>query len=186
MATGNADRTVGVAYFYCDGNYAEKQDHQLIFGCLVRQLLSPKRHDHPIFIHLKTLPTRSQKPHLAILLDAFQIISTELYESVYIIIDGLDECRNRKLLLDSLVKLSVTKAVNIITTSRAEENIIRVFVGMPTVAMDIECVQQDITLYVDDMLSGHDNFKSMKPEFKRELKDTLLLKSCGMYWKLYN
>lgn len=125
---------IGVAFFYCDANNSEKQEDRYILGSLVKQLLPTSFlvEGSTLMEHLENLYERNGcggSPPLDTLLFTLEWISS-MYERVYVIIDGLDECDKRKSIVKQLSKL-VTNVINLFVTSRPETDIEKAFEGRP-------------------------------------------------------
>lgn len=171
------DSTVGIAFFYCDGNYPEKQDVQYILGSIARQLFIPSRGSSAHFKHLQTLRTRIPIS-LEVLLSTMEMISSS-FNRVYIIVDGLDECANRKKLLHILSTLK-TEKLNLFLTSRYEKDIEIAFRDKEKLAMDEKCIQTDIGKHIEWMLEQNPQLSHIKPQLKQDIKTKLMMKSNGM------
>jgi ankyrin repeat domain-containing protein 50 len=168
------DSSLGLAFFYCDGNYSEKQDRRYILGSIARQLLPPASH---LFEQLKALRNRgSLRPD--ILVATIERIASS-YRHVYIVIDGLDECANRESLLDILSTLEIEN-VNLFVTSRCEKDIELAFEGKESLEVDQECIQIDIEAHIQWILDNNKKLQRIKPDFKAEIKQQLAKKSAGM------
>jgi len=163
-----------LAFFYCDGNYAEKQDPRYIFGSLARQLLTPESQQ---FGHLKAIRKRGSPP-VDVVLATLEAI-TSSYTQVYIVLDGLDECLKRDELLEMFSKLGTYK-FNIFVTSRPEKDIEKAFEGKPRLGFDQESVQYDIQTHIGWMLENNKKLKNIKAELKETIKSRLAEKSAGM------
>jgi hypothetical protein len=168
------DSTVGLAFFYCDGNNTEKQDLRYILGSLTRQILTP---GSPHFEQLETLRKRGPPPPDVLLATLERIASS--YSQVYIVLDGLDECARREALLDALSAME-TEKLNVFVTSRCERDIQLAFEGKESLEVDKECVQIDIVTHIGSMLDNHKNLKRIVPSMKEEIKEKLAEKSAGM------
>jgi hypothetical protein len=169
-----ADSTIGLAFFYCDGNNTEKQDLRYILGSLTRQLLTP---GSPHFEQLESLRTRGLPPPDVLLATLERIASS--YSIVYIVLDGLDECARREALLEALSTIE-TEKLNVLVTSRCEKDIELAFEGKESLEIDKECVQIDIVTHIGSMLDNHKNLKRIVPSMKEEIMEKLAEKSAGM------
>lgn len=163
-------------------------------GSLVSQLLSTKSGRaylaSPQSDYLKSLRQRHLEignvgsPPLDVLVAVLEWLSMATYQRVYVIIDGLDECQTRKELLIVLMKLANNKLnsrLNLLITSRPEEDIKSAFNGRPNAEMDPDGVRSDIQSYVTWILDHHHNFNDVSKDLKLEIKETLVEKSDGMY-----
>jgi hypothetical protein len=162
-----------LAFFYCDGNYPEKQDLRYILGSLVRQLLTPAS---PHFEQLQRLRERGSMPSDVFLATLETIAS---YNRIYIVLDGLDECANREPLLEILSTLE-TEKLNLFVTSRFEKDIEKAFEGKESLGVDQECVQIDIATHIGWMLDSDKKLKCIKLDLKETIKNQLAKKSDGM------
>ena len=157
------------AFFYCDGNYPEKQDSRYILGSLVRQLMPPISlvSSSKDSAELKMIRAQYERnsgggnPPLDTLFFTLEWISG-MYERVYIVIDGLDECENRKTLVNSLEKLS-PDTFNLFITSRPENDIEKAFASKRKMGMDDLYVQQDIAAHIKVVLDEDDDFQDLDP-----------------------
>src|SRR2546423_7783664 len=146
------DPSVGVAYFYCDGNDMESQSPRYIVGRLLRDLWGHKSINHSSHLerfrylrqtYFDSVP--SQK-----LLSTLECICG-LFNKTFVIVDGLDECKERTELLTLLAQLSGPN-LNVLLASRLEADISRAFQGRPAIEMLQEAIQNDIVRHVDWML----------------------------------
>jgi hypothetical protein len=175
-----------VAYFYCDGNYIEKQNPRFIIGSILRQLLERSfSGGDTSFIEGMTKfyeahkgdsfkQRRSREYFLIYLLSV-----SSLYSQVFVVIDGLDECQPREDLLELLMGLKSCN-VNLFVTSRPEVDIDRAFVGCSYLEMESDAVNDDITAYIDFRLDEEARLNRIRPQLKDEIKSKLLEKAEGM------
>jgi hypothetical protein len=168
------DSTIGLAFFYCDGNNTEKQDLRYILGSLTRQMLTP---GSPHFEQLQALPKRGSPPPDVLLATLERIASS--YSHVYIVLDGLDECARREALLEALSTME-TEKLNFLVTSRCERDIQLAFEGIESLEIEKEYVQNDIVTHIGWMLDNHKNLKRIVPSMKEEIMEKLAEKSAGM------
>ena len=175
-----------MAYFYCDGNYQNKQKPRFILGSLFRQLLeqslpvldSNKRMTVKRFYEnnkYRTFQTRDSLEYFVIHLCS---IST-VFETVFIVIDGLDECHPREDFLEILSHLPNTR-FRVLVTSRPEVDIKRAFSEKPETSMDEKAVLADITSHIDSRLEYGPRLKSLSPGVRAAIKEKLLRKCEGM------
>jgi hypothetical protein len=114
---------------------------------------------------------------LDVLISALEwILST--FDRVWIIIDGLDECVERKGLLNILSVLA-RQPMSLFITSRPEKDVEKAFQGMPSLEMDQKPIKSDIAAHVDWSLA-QDEFADISDEMKREIRETLMGRSAGM------
>jgi hypothetical protein len=162
-----------------------KQNPRYIFGSLVRQLIAPLLDvGTPHAEHINALRERdSQRYNSAVpsdvLIGTLKRIATS-FDRVCVIIDGLDECENRELLLRELAEFHIDN-VCMLVTSRPEDDIQRALKERAKMTMEEGYVQHDIAIYIDWMLENDDKLNRMKSSLKYEIKDILMGKSGGMY-----
>jgi hypothetical protein len=181
---------MGLVYFYCDGSQQEKQNPRIILGSVLRQLvehpnISPRCSEIKAlkkFYENNKNGTFQTKTKLESLVSHILAVS-KMFDRVFIIIDGLDECHSRENLLEMITKL--TDGVHVLVTSRREADIQAKFVSQPALAMKEEAVQADIKAHVEDRLKNGGRLKDLRPVTKEEIKQKLLEKSGGMYNSIF-
>jgi hypothetical protein len=177
--------SIGLAFFFCDGNYTDKQNARCILGSLAKQLL----HEFCVIPgnahleYLKRLRMDFRQSSATPLLDSLVFIlewAANLYHMVYIIVDGLDECSDRRPLVDSLLKLT-TKKINLLITSRPEKDIEKAFHERSSVGVGIDCVREDIATHVNWKLQHDESFERFGVKLKSEIREKLTNSHGGMY-----
>lgn len=181
--------SIGLAYFYCDGNYADKQRPENILGSIVSQLLVTSSMTTKILSleDLKSLYQRhgqnSSSTARRIDMAFFLILEiSRLYGQVYIVVDGLDELNytDMDILLSVLCKLADTKSVNLLVSSRRQKDIEEAFAGKRRIEMDSKGVLKDIARHLQYMLSESTRLRTLRKELKTSIMEELLTKSGGM------
>jgi Cdc6-like AAA superfamily ATPase len=121
------NRTVGIAYVYCNFRRQDEQTAKELLESLVKQLLQGLS-DFPENVksfHEKHRKNKS-RPSLEEISSTLLSI-TKLYSRVFILIDALDECRtsdgSRTRLLEEVFGLQAQSGINIFATSRLIPNI---------------------------------------------------------------
>jgi hypothetical protein len=179
------DPSTALAYFYCDGNYPETQEARYVFGRLIRDLLT-HRSVRECIERLRGLREShsmdSETLLLRGLLSMLQWISNSV-DRMYIIIDGLDECKERKELLALLRQLSAPN-LHVLVTSRPETDIRKAFEGKPCLEMLEDAVQHDIATHIEWMLTHDEDLEDLPHSLKREIRERLVAKSQAMYGSL--
>jgi hypothetical protein len=181
----------GLAAFQCDGNYSETQDPRNILGSILKQLIlqSPslsfiggaaklwKSHKHD---DDRNFPSKNKIREVSRKFSrALQEIST-LFLRTYVIIDGLDECKDKQDILYELATISSCDTINLFISSRDDNAIGKVFAGKPMLRMDEERVLPDIATHVDWVLEYESFEIELDEDLKKEIKEDLLNKSKGM------
>jgi ankyrin repeat domain-containing protein 50 len=179
-------KNIGLAFFYCDGSQQEKQNPRIIFGSLLKQLieqsdLSPQ---HPEMTRLQKFYETNKdskfqtKRKLESLIEHI-LATSRVFNHVFIIVDGLDECQYRENLLEMVLKL--TGEIHILVTSRREADIRAKFASQPAIAMNELAVQADIKAHIENRLQNGRKLLNLRPAMKEEIKQKLWETSSGMY-----
>jgi hypothetical protein len=178
------DQSIGVLYFYCDGNYAAKNETRNILGSLLRQLVqqSDQSRHHELEGYLAKLRMDHDETPQQVLLSLFassiERLSTE-FRSLFIAVDGIDECAKRADLLRFLKALASEKRL-VLVASRPEADIKFAFADELQLNVSEEMVQGDIETYIHWRLSREPGLLGIKPDMKREISETLARESAGM------
>lgn len=102
-----------------------------------------------------------------------------VFDDVYIIIDGLDECADRDDLLEFVQRLAI-KPMRVMTSSRPVKDIEEAFHDKPSLKMEEKYLQPDIATHIDWSFTNHAGFKNLKPAMKAEIKEELCFRNGGM------
>lgn len=105
-------------------------------------------------------------------------VITEVFKDVYIVVDGLDQCRPRDDLISVLSRIA-TSGLHVLVVSRMENDIGRAFAQKSKIQMDDNSVKMDIEKYIDAQLEG-EKWRLRCPPMKDTMKRRLLWKSAGM------
>jgi hypothetical protein len=109
----------------------------------------------------------------------------EAFDDVYIVLDALDECAERKDLLKWIKQMTSWKRskLHLLTTSRPEEDIAKHLrlLDPDHVYIKQDLVTHDIEMYIDCILDGEDSFEQWGNKTKAIIKNTLLENAGGMY-----
>jgi hypothetical protein len=176
----------GIAFFYCDGSYREKQNPRFILGSLFKQLLSQTSFDleSPSFSFLKEFydSNREKKFRTRSSLLQFNTFISEIYpffSQVYLVIDGVDECQDREQFFTLLGEIG-TDNTHILATSRYEQDIARCFKQWNLMHMEDTAVNRDIQIYIDTRFAAGEKLSKIRPELKAMIRTKLLERSQGM------
>jgi hypothetical protein len=172
------------AYYFFDGRDGRKELQTVasLIRSLIRQFSTPYGGLPATLTKLfhschdgGSQPTvKSLQSTLILILDAF--------DDVYIVLDALDECAERKDLLKwitEMINLRKNK-LHLLVTSRHEEDIaMRLRLLDPDhVCTESELVKSDIARYIDSILDVEDQWSN---DTKATIKSTLLERAGGMY-----
>lgn len=102
----------------------------------------------------------------------------------YLILDALDECTDREVLLPFVRSLVEQTAggLNVLVLSRREEDIEHALSPLSTrqIRLESSLVSPDIRLHVEDRLKSDFRFSKWPPELRNEVSQILVQKSHGM------
>ncbi|KAK8065162.1 hypothetical protein PG997_011909 [Apiospora hydei] len=181
---------VAVAYFYCDRNRADHQDPGQVLASLVRQLSfredtqsmvefvhdEYRKHQAKGFAADMTFQERTE------LLGRL----TSLYQKVFLVVDGLDECNRttRRSFMDTLesVRISSTSTVKMFVASRDDGDIKARYEATSNLLISASDNQEDIERFVlaqIDASTWRDNPKMQT--VLDEVIETFKAKSQGMF-----
>ena len=123
-------------------------------------------------------------PNLVDLMDALDIMLSASFDTVYIVVDAIDESMPRDDLLKVLRDLATDarfEKIQLLTTSREYLDIERVMEEVSRgVSMHNSLVDEDIRIYVQSQLQTLPNFKRWPPNLLTEAEQALMLKAKGM------
>jgi hypothetical protein len=182
------DPSMVTAYFYFDFNDTQKQDPELMLRSLLCQLLQrsvaiPK----DVEALFSSCKNGQRQPSLHTTMEATKQ-TVQGFTHVYIILDALDECTQRKDLMDVLETVAgwQLENVHLLMTSRKErdiENSLEGFVDkVDTVCLQSDAVDMDIQRYVQRRLSNDRDLVKWKKDdaIKQEIEVALMRGARGM------
>lgn len=173
-------------YFYFDFNEIEKQQHEKMICSLITQLSmqcasTPQALESLFSAHAKG----NRQPEVDALLTTFRQLVEE-FDEVFIILDALDECKDREKLLEDIEQIVgwELEKLHILATSRREKDIEE---GLDLDDQDKVCiwsapVNDDILICVHERLRTDRKLKRWQknPEAQQEIERTLMDKADGM------
>ena len=179
---------VAVLYFFFDFNDTEKQQHESMMRSLLSQLSMHFVSVPPV---LETLYSScmegGRKPNFETLMETFHEM-TAAFRATFIIVDALDECKERPELLADIEQLSSWEDTNlrILATSRREkeieDSILRLTKDASRICIQSALVNADIRAYVHGQLRTNKRLQRWqeKPNVQLEIENTLMEKANGM------
>ncbi|RMJ18063.1 hypothetical protein CDV36_002267 [Fusarium kuroshium] len=185
------ERNIGLAYFYCD--YANKEQSALDYvGALLCQLISLSDEVSPEVATLYNDHKPGSSPSCP-LLEGFELaLGTEVgrFDSVYIIVDALDECRDD----DEGDSHSCTKARVLETFGKLGEKVHLLFTsreghpptslmdtGVPIATMKVTATDQDIRTYVRAQIKRRESLKHYTDSrLRKKIEIVITRKAAGM------
>ena len=177
-----------LGYFYFDFNDAKKQKAEDLSLSLLSQFCAQcKRHSQcsEVFEDLYQQSKKSKVPLHSDQTEAILLALLEDFVEVYIVIDALDECTERKAALKFLKKMKNAEFahVHVLVTSRKEDDIERALQSIASECIDLQNqgTDADIQRYIEDQLETDDTLRRRPPSVRNEIKDALLSKAKGMF-----
>ena len=109
----------------------------------------------------------------------------ESFDEIYIVLDALDECTEKKGLLKWIKQMTSWKRskLHLLATSRPEEDIAKHLrlLDPDHVYIKQDLIIPDVERYIDCILDGEDAFDRWRDEIKANIKSKLLESAGGMF-----
>jgi hypothetical protein len=189
------DSSLAYAYFFFDGRDSQKelQLHENLVRSLIRQLSERCDALPSALIKLyescgsggwpPLIDSSIRSPHPS-LHSTLRDIMNE-FSQVYVIIDSLDECKEREQLLNGIEQISTWRMskLHLLVTSRDEEDIAERLRPIVThdVRLETDCVNPDIGRYIDCTLRTDRKLKQWNERIQDKIKSMLMESAGGMY-----
>ena len=163
-----------IAYFYFDFNDSHKQEYGTLMASLIDQLFGrldgiPKALGDLYDSYGKGL-TASTEGLRGVLQDLLRI-----FQNVYIILDALDECRQRGQILELIRGMSSWQncSIHLLVTNRKETDIKEVLDLIPTkeISLNSSAVDLDIERYIRAEIQANWRLKRWPEEAKEEIEN---------------
>lgn len=190
--TYKADPEKALAYFYF--SFTNPQSTDTMLSSLVKQLCARRPTIPPSVVSFHEYVDRGDRPDTAMLEEAL-LDTTCGFSTVYIILDGLDECPTiddqRWQLLKSLCRLlsKLPGNVHVFCTSRKEPDILHalkpLLIAPRRTFLDLTegayrwSLDRDIQIYIASNLQST-AYRSWSQDLKREVQNALIDKADGM------
>jgi hypothetical protein len=177
------DKSVGIAYIFCNFQRQHEQKVEELLASLLKQL-TQTRPSLPDTV--KSLYDRHQdkrtRPSLNEISRVLQSVVT-MYSRVFVVIDALDECQVshncQKTFLSELFSLQVNCGTNLFATSRFIPGITENFQGC--LLIEIRASVHDVRRYVDGRMSSLPSFVRRSPDLQEAVKTEIVKAVDGMY-----
>jgi hypothetical protein len=175
------------AYFFFDGKDGQKGSQTV--GSLIRSLI---RQFSTAYGGVPAVLTKlyhschdgGAQPSVESL-QATLLLILEAFNDVYIVLDALDECAERKAVLKWIKQTTSWKRskLHLLVTSRPEEDIAEHLRSLDPDHVNIkqDLVSRDIERYIDSILYVEGSFEQLGDEIKANIKNTVLGSAEGMY-----
>lgn len=175
---------IAVTYFYFDFNELDKQRTEMLIRSLVVQLAAQCPHlpDSLLSAHSRSQSGKNQPT-----MDEMTTILRQMVKSfdvTYIVLDALDECKNREDLLEFLEALLRWNIDNlhVLTTSRKDNDIATSLEPLVTCQLCLPSafVNADIRIHIMERLSNDPKLKKWPVNVRKEIEDALMRGANGM------
>ncbi|KAM5344968.1 hypothetical protein ACJ41O_010830 [Fusarium nematophilum] len=176
------DSDIGIAYVFCNFQRQDEQTARELLASLLKQLVQslPTLPESVKSLYDKHKAKRLQ-PLLEEISSTLQSTVT-LYSRVFLLIDGLDECRasdgSRARFLEEVFELQAKSAINIFATSRFIPNITELFED--SISLEIRATDEDVRRYVHDHMFQLPGFIRRSPELQEEVTSGIVRSVGGM------
>jgi Cdc6-like AAA superfamily ATPase len=176
------DIDIGIAYIYCDYRRQEQKPIDLLKS-LLKQLVQkqPSMPESIKSLYERHKDVRTTPSLDEILKVLYSVVAN--YSRVFIIIDALDECQNRRRLLSEIFSLQVETEVNFFATSRFIPEIMAEFQG--SMMLEIRATDEDVRRYLDSRMLQLPPYIFRSHALQEEVKTTIVKAVDGMYVSLY-
>jgi hypothetical protein len=175
------------AYFFFDGKDGQKGSQTV--GSLVRSLITqfstPYGGIPAVLTKLYQSCHNGRAQPSVESLQATLLRILEAFDDVYVVLDALDECAERKDVLKWIKQTTSWRKgkLHLLATSRPEEDIAKhlrlLDPGHVHIKQDL--VRRDIERYINSILYDEDSFEQWGDETKTSVKNTVLESAGGMY-----
>ena len=136
----------GVAYVYCNYKDQVEQDTSGMLAAILKQLVQARPGiSEPIARLHKQHAARRSRPPLDEIFETLQAVLAH-YPTVHVVVDALDECRDRAQFLAKLRELQIGRDFRLMTTSRFISAIEEEFRNAPR--LEIIACKEDVKQYV--------------------------------------
>lgn len=184
------DRTVGIAYLYCDFRRKHEQKPLDLFLSLLEQLVQQQ---HQVMGKVKDLFNKHKlkrtRPTLDETFKVLREIIIKTFERTFIIVDAIDECQasneGRKPFLSLLFNLQDDTSFSLFVTSRFIPNVMKEFERRKeTTFQFIRADEEDMQRYLDTHISRLPVFVQSSHRllgFRDKIKKVITQQADGMY-----
>jgi hypothetical protein len=177
------DKTIGIAYIYCNFRRQDEQKIEDLLASLLKQLT---QYQPSLSGIVKDLYDRHKdkrtRPSFDDVSRALQSVAS-MYYRVFIVVDALDECQVsggcRSRLLSEVFNLQIKAGANVFATSRFIPEITQKFEGSTTIK--IRSRDEDIRSYLDGLMITLPSFVREDPNLQEEIKTKIVGTVEGMY-----
>ncbi|KAH6716575.1 hypothetical protein BKA61DRAFT_513501, partial [Leptodontidium sp. MPI-SDFR-AT-0119] len=177
------DKSVGIAYLYCNFRRQHEQKPEDLITSLLKQLLQ-KLSSIPdsVKILYNQHNDKQTRPSLDEMLKMLES-AIAIFSRVYIIVDALDECQLsggcRPRFLSSVLSLQARTGARLFATSRPIPDIEKTFKNC--LSLEILASDEDIQTYLNGHMSQLPTFVLNKPKLQEEIVTEIVMAVKGMF-----
>ena len=177
--------SLGYAYFYFDFKESAKQNVENLYRSLLAQFSAQQDSIPPEVQDLyEAAKTQSYAPKLEKIMRTLLAVLKQ-FDRAYILIDALDECSERVLLMQHIQNLVKVKARNwnLLLTSRREQDIETELEGTVTRNVGIQTgdTSQDVRTLIRSRMRQDPRLRKRPSAVKEKIERALEDGACGMY-----
>jgi len=176
------NRTVGIAYLYCNFRRTQEQKSEDLVASLLKQFsqVLPTVPESVKSLYDRHKARRS-RPTFEELSDTLRSVLGG-YHRAFVIVDALDECQTtdscRQRFLQGMLDLVGATQVNLFATSRSIPEIVEKF--REATRLEIRASPEDVRKYVDGSIYQLPSFVGRNPELKEEVITAIIKAVDGM------
>lgn len=177
---GSSTRSDGWAYYYCYFGRAQDETPHLL-RWIINQLC---RQSQYVPDEVGALYRQGGEPRIASLLFALSAVLRN-FRQVYIVLDALDESKDRQILLQRLTAIARNDnfhKIRIVAVSRKERDIEEALKGIfVDISLSNPLFDKDIRMHIQSQLSGNSRFRHWSKTLTQEVELALVEGAKGMY-----
>ena len=176
------DKSVGVAYIYCNSHGKKEQEAHELLKSILLQLVQQLTvlPDFVQSLYAKCKNERLREPTVEEISDSLLSTAAD-YSRIFILINGIDECQASSVqwttLLTKVFALRDSKNANVFITSRTIPKITEKFAKSTTI--EIRASSQDVAKYLDGRMECLPQFVKDHPGLQDEIKSVIVEASDG-------
>lgn len=176
------NKSIGIAYLYCDFRHQDEQKVDDLLASILRQLVQSQPSQpsaaNDLYDKHKTKQTR---PSLEEISATLQSVAAK-YSRIFIIVDALDECRAVdgcwQRFLGEIFSLQTKTKANLLMTSRYSPEITEMF--QQSMIIKISASDEDVGRYLDSHMSKLPPFVRRDFSLQEEIKVDIIKATHGM------
>ncbi|GBE88157.1 hypothetical protein SCP_1203870 [Sparassis crispa] len=173
-----------LAYYYCDFSDSKSANPVTVLRTLLTLFMATIDDDSvDTFVDLLKRKKATKSPPDDIELLQLLLLRAIGERKAIIVLDELDECVDRRWLLEFIPRLVHQASVRWLVSSRREQDIVGAFEDFHTISLshEFENVYADIQRYIMQTLETEPRLRRLDSELKAELGSALLHKADGMF-----